>query len=142
MPIEELADDHLVQRCAHCAAAHTVQHTAIAAGVATTAGPVEPAVVALPACAACGAQEFLVRSPAGAPEPAAPGGYGHLHRLLVDCLHARLVARGRVPKEIRKAGGAAAAAFDEGALKRWFPAGLRLPAPAGTEPAVPKAGPT
>jgi hypothetical protein len=60
---------------------------------------------------------------------------------LVDCLHARLVARGRVPKELRKAGGAAAAPVDEGALGRWFPAGLRLPAPGGAESAEPKAGP-
>jgi hypothetical protein len=140
MPIEELADEHLVQRCAHCAAQHTIKHTAITAGVAAPAAPADAAVVALPACANCGAQEFLLRSPVDAPEHPAPGSYGHLHRLLVDCLHARLVARGRVAKELRKAGGVTAVPVDEGALARWFPAGLRLPA-SGAEPPAPKAGP-
>ena len=130
MPIEELADDHLVQRCASCAAANTVPSASLAAGVAGVL--VDPRIVALPACAACGAQEFLVRSLATDPEPAAPGGYSYLHRLLVDHLHAVLVSKGQTLK------GAPAAPpgklADDATLKRWLPTGLKLAMPSAVTP--------
>ncbi len=123
MTVAEVTDTDLVQTCVVCGANHRLPLASLRAGVGEGAQRQEGAV-ALPPCAPCGALEFLFRSPAGEPPHPQPGSPGHLHRLLVDHLHGRLVA---------------AAGGDEGApgrprpgpsddeLARWFPGGLRLP---------------
>lgn len=135
MPLEELADDHLVQRCLGCSSTHQHAYAAmLAAPTLATEVPAEARVVALPACAVCGAHEFLVRSSDAEGPHAAPGSYSHLHRLLVDHLHERLAA-GRATElgAKRKASKATKDASVE-ALQRWFPEGLKLAPPDAAEP--------
>jgi hypothetical protein len=122
--VAEVTASELVQACVVCGAQHRLPLASLEAGVGEGTRRQEGAV-ALPPCAQCGALEFLFRSPAGEPSHPQPGSPGHLHRLLVDTLHARLVA--------------AAGGEDDGGpgrprpgpsneeLLRWFPGGLRMP---------------
>jgi hypothetical protein len=129
MPIEQLLDDHLVQRCAGCATTRTIPHASLVAGVGGSSGmPFDPAVIEMPACAACKAQEFFVRSGAEVPSVPAPG-YGHLHRLLVDRLHDMLVAQKRVVPDAPTTAIRVGPPVDDATMKRWFPNGLVLPPP-------------
>jgi hypothetical protein len=139
MPIETLADDHLVQRCIACKATNTVAHQGLVAGVVDThMGLSDPRVIALPPCAACKSQEFLIRSSAGEADAIAQGGYAHLHRLLVDRLHDVLAGKKQLVQTVK--GGPPSpirlgAQVDDATLKRWFPSGLTLPAPSAAETA-------
>jgi hypothetical protein len=60
----------------------------------------------------------------------APGSFGHLHRLLVDAVHAELVKRKRVIPLLKDKQGrvdptlAKPVATEE--LARWFPQGLKI----------------
>ncbi|HEU4411835.1 MAG TPA: hypothetical protein VFS43_41730 [Polyangiaceae bacterium] len=118
----ERTGEELVQACAVCGARSRHPLAALRAspfeGVERGAG-----VVALAPCAPCGAVEFLLPSPEGEPEHPSPGSRGHLHRLLVDHLHARLLAAGGDGGE---PGRPRPGPSDE-ELRRWFPGGLRLP---------------
>ena len=132
MPVEELADDQLVQRCSACATTQTVKYAQLAVGSEAVAGaPQDPRVVALPPCPKCGAQEFLVRSALGDPEPTAPGSYAHLHRVLVDHLH-DVLASSKSPVLGAEVHGRVRvrAPVDGTLLKRLFPEGLKLHPPA------------
>ena len=124
MPIEELTDDHLLQRCLGCGSTHAVAHATLAALPA----PAEPRVLALPECSACGAHEFLVRSASVDLDAVAPGSYSHLHRLLVDHAHAVVAARRTTSREHTDA---TMLKPDLDALRRWFPNGFTLPLPTG-----------
>jgi hypothetical protein len=92
MAIREIRVSDFDQECIKCGRVVAVPFTAIAAGVSRE-GQVNPNVVALPVCAACGSAEFLLRSPYDEEHPS-QGSYGHKHKLLVDKLHAELVQRG------------------------------------------------
>jgi hypothetical protein len=149
MPIETLADDHLVQRCIACKATHTIAHQGLVAGVADThAGLSDPRVIALPPCTVCKSQEFLIRSSAGEADAVSQGDYAHLHRLLVDRLHDVLTGKKQLVQAVK---GAPLSPIrlgthvDDATLKRWFPGGLTLPAPSAAETAkapVPTAEPS
>jgi hypothetical protein len=137
MPIETLAADHLVQRCVVCKTTHTIAHQGLIAGVVNThAGLSDPRVVALPPCAVCKSQEFLIRSSAGEEDAVAQGGYAHLHRLLVDRLHDVLTGKKQLAQAVQGAPPSPirlGAQVADATLKRWFPSGLTLPAPSATE---------
>jgi hypothetical protein len=126
MPIRELRDSDLDQQCANCGAVAAIGVDDLAVGVAHDT-QLNPALVGLPPCAACGSTEFLIRSPDGEEHPA-PGSFGHKHKLLVDKLHARLVQRGQVALGL-DAAKVTTKEPPEAVMDRWFKDGLKLPLP-------------
>lgn len=141
MPLVEIREADVSQRCANCDAVHSIQISSLEVGVAFGAQR-DGRVVSLPPCACCGATEFLIRSSERESSPRMAGSRGHLHRMLVDHLHAELVQRAQV----EGASGGAAAKGELQALplreeerKRWFPHGLKIEEPR-TAPCSPKDG--
>jgi hypothetical protein len=134
MPLEERADDHLMQRCSGCG---TADIFASAALVADDTASADPRVFALPICTSCGAQEFLVRSGESVIEGVVPGSYSHLRRLLVDHLHERLAAGSATALGAKRKTSKAPTDASGDALQRWFPDGLKLAPPDGAERATP-----
>jgi hypothetical protein len=127
MPIEELTSDSLVQRCAQCAARNMIPLTELRVGMGGLGeDDVEPAVLRVPACPACRAEEFLIRSHEDEPVHPMPGSYGHRHRLLVDHLHGLLAASGRVHPQVDAESVRRVARAE---LEPWFGESLTLPAP-------------
>ncbi|ACY15405.1 hypothetical protein [Haliangium ochraceum] len=124
MPIRAILSEHIEQECYPCGALHEVPLTAFAAGVKR--GPqVSGQLMQLPACAGCGAVEFLVASSENDPSDVAAGSFSHKHRLLVDALYARMVRAGRHIEDLKPVAlHVAEPRPDE--LAQWFPAGLRL----------------
>lgn len=123
MPIREIHDRDLEQECIACGRSNMYGFDAITAGIAHEER-VDPNIIRLPVCGHCGAQEFLIRSPSKDEHPA-PGSYGHLHRLLVDELHARLVNAGRLEGAI-DAENIPRHEPNPEILRRYFPERLRL----------------
>jgi hypothetical protein len=130
MPIRELRDADLDQECIECGEVRVVAFDEIEVGVAQS-DMVDPAIVPLPECPKCGAREFLVRSAEGEEHPS-PGSYSHLHRLLVDALHARLVKAERVVSGLDPKGVLLREPSDE-VIGEWFKGGLVLPRSAKTD---------
>lgn len=130
MPIREIRTDDLDQECAKCGAVRALALSSLAVGIVRDT-QVNSKVIPLPACATCGATEFLVRSPTGEDHPS-QGSYGHKHKLLVDTLHAKLVKGGRLAQgltpETAPIKEPPAAVMD-----RWFKDGLKLPPPPKTD---------
>lgn len=82
MPILQITNDDVIQRCAVCDSRNELS----ASDLTPTGEPGAPSgIVALPACR-CGAVEFLVRAPKDEPPHPAPGSFGHRHRVLVDAV--------------------------------------------------------
>ncbi len=87
------------QRCDVCGTRRSISWTQLRAGV--EAGdpptPLDPNIIAVPACPTCGSSEYLnrVAGAGGRPSPAALD-----HRRGVNALHAALVAAGRVPSTL------------------------------------------
>ena len=130
MSIREVSDATVDQECASCGHVRKLTYDHLAVGVAR-AGGMDSRTVRLPPCPTCGAVEFLVRSPDGEEHPS-PGSYGHLHRLLVDTLHAKLVHAGRLAKGLdAKTVGVKEPTADE--VARWLKSGLRLERPSRTD---------
>ncbi|WP_223643767.1 hypothetical protein [Corallococcus sp. EGB] len=129
MSIREVTDTDVVQQCGHCGASTRVQIDALEVGVARD-DQTDASVVPLPACPTCRSTEFLLRSPEDEPPHPAPGSFGHLHRLLVDEVHAALVKRKKVIPLLKDKQGrvdpklAKPVAAEE--LARWFPRGLKI----------------
>lgn len=128
MPIVELNASDLLQRCTSCDGENRLALSLLEAGTGTGT-QVDPRVIRLPSCAHCGSVEFLIRSGEEESERAAPGSLGHLHRLLVDHLHAGLVEDGRVHAVLKEQSDSQsrlqkASPPDE--LGRWFPNGLKI----------------
>ena len=99
MPIEELSNEEVLQRCSMCQTATRSKLATLSLGVGSiVADDLDGRVVRLPPCPKCKAEEFLIRS-AAAPT-SAPKSYGDLHRLLVDQLHASLVKQGRFREDL------------------------------------------
>jgi hypothetical protein len=130
MPIRELRDTDIDQECAKCGTVRTLPLSAVEVGIVRD-NQANSKIVPLPPCAGCGATEFLVRSPDGEEYPA-PGNYGHLHRLLVDELHTRLVKTNRVANGIDARTVATKEPTAE-TMGRYFPGGLKLPPPPKTD---------
>jgi hypothetical protein len=129
MSIHELTSTEIIQRCGKCTAENRIALDSLEVGVARD-DQTDAHVVPLPACPTCRSREYLLRSPDGEPPHPAPGSFGHLHRLLVDAVHAELVKRkkvipllkdkqGRVDPKLAKPVPAEDAA-------RWFPRGLKI----------------
>ncbi|MDP1826675.1 MAG: hypothetical protein Q8L48_25615 [Archangium sp.] len=126
MPIEELTNEDVLQRCTACQSATRVRLATLSVGVGSAVPEdIDGRVLRLPACTTCKAEEFLIRSLDGQPMPT-PGSYSHLHRLLVDQLHAQLAKAGRVDKRLGKLKLPELSAANR---KEFFLDGLKLPAP-------------
>ena len=129
MSIHEMTSTEVVQRCGRCAAENRIALDTLEVGVARDE-QTDASVVPLPACPTCRSTEFLLRSPNDEPAHPAPGSFGHLHRLLVDEMHAELVKRKKVIPLLKDNQGrvdpklATPVAAEE--LARWFPQGLKI----------------
>ena len=129
MSIHEMTSTEVVQRCGKCAAENRIALDTLEVGVARDE-QTDASVVPLPACPTCRSTEFLLRSPNDEPAHPAPGSFGHLHRLLVDEMHAELVKRKKVIPLLKDNQGrvdpklAKPVAVEE--LARWFPQGLKI----------------
>lgn len=129
MSIHEMTSTEVVQRCGKCAAENRIALDTLEVGVARDE-QTDASVVPLPACPTCRSTEFLLRSPNDEPAHPAPGSFGHLHRLLVDEMHAELVKRKKVIPLLKDNQGrvdpklAKPVAAEE--LARWFPQGLKI----------------
>jgi len=133
MPIDELTSEDVIHSCVACGATRRLALSALASG--GNGQPVAPdvgggGVLQLPACE-CGVVEFLMASPPGEPPHPSPGSLGHLHRLLVDALHAEVARRALAPGEGSEEGegSRAPAVTADAELRAWFPQGLRMPRP-------------
>jgi len=128
MAIREITTTDVLQRCEACEDEHRLLIDDLEVGVAQDE-QVDGDLVPLPPCPACGAVEFLVRAPDDEPEHPAQGSFGHLHRMLVDELHAELVGRGKVHSKLRDAEGGVpkvlARRLSTEKRQRWFADGLR-----------------
>ena len=129
MSIHEMTSTEVLQRCGKCAAENRIALDTLEVGVARDE-QTDGSVVPLPACPTCRSTEFLLRSPNDEPAHPAPGSFGHLHRLLVDEMHAELVKRKKVIPLLKDNQGrvdpklAKPVAAEE--LGRWFPQGLKI----------------
>ena len=141
MSIHEVTDTDVLQRCAGCGDEHRVLIDDLEVGVARD-DQVDPLLVPMPPCAACGSSEFLARAPDNEPEYPSPGAFGHLHRMLVDHLHAELIRRDKVVAPLLDQEGHAPAALAKPLTtetrERWFSRGMRIDAPARERPASPR----
>ncbi len=128
MAIQEITDIELVQRCAKCDAENRVVLADLEVGIERD-DQVEDSIVPLPECPTCHSREFLLRSPVDEQEQAAQGGAGHLHRLLVDELHAELVKKGRVVAKLKgRADKVLTRPIAAETKRRFFDEGFKLPA--------------
>lgn len=127
MAIQEITDTELVQRCAKCDCENWIALAELAVGIQRD-DQVEDGVVPLPECPACHSREFLLRSPVDEVEHPSKGSLGHLHRLLVDELHAELVKSGRVVERLKnKTDKVVTRPIAAAARATLFKDGLKLP---------------
>lgn len=94
-------DTHeLEHRCDACGAVRRIALASLSAGVESGAArPGSPDIVALPACAGCGAREFWRRLARWSDHRESPAAS---HKRAVNGLHAALVAAGRVAASLRE----------------------------------------
>jgi hypothetical protein len=148
MAILEVTATEVVQRCAKCDTENRIALAGLEVGVARDA-QTDSRTIPLPVCPTCGSREFLIRTPDGDPEHPAQGSFGHLHRMLVDHLHAELVKDDRVLPVLRDERGRAdqriARPISQAKRDRWFQRGIRIEVPAreksGSQPSVPSEEP-
>lgn len=123
MPIEELTNEEVLQRCSMCQTPTRSKLATLSLGVGSTvADDLDGRIVRLPPCPKCKAEEFLIRS--DATPAAAPTTYGDLHRLLVDQLHASLVKKGRLDARLKAV--PTLSDLDPNLVKTFFADGLKL----------------
>jgi len=131
MSIHEMNATEVLQRCGKCAAENRITLDSLEVGVARD-DQTDAAVVPLPACPTCRSTEFLLRSRDDEPVHPAPGSFGHLHRMLVDEVHAELVKRKRVIPSLKDKQGRVDAQLAKPVVAedvaRWFPQGLKIEA--------------
>jgi hypothetical protein len=132
MAIQEITSTEVVQRCAKCDHENRIALDDLEVGLERGVDQVEDSIVPLPECPTCHSREFLVRSPADEQEyPGPQNSAGHLHRLIVDELHAELVKKGRVVERLRKdADKVLTRPIATETRATFFKQGLKLPAPA------------
>jgi hypothetical protein len=127
MPIYALTKDEVSQLCIECKVTHQVSlHTLEVSGV--TEHGIAAAFVVMPACAICDSVETLFALSDSAPQHPRPGGFNHLHGLLVDQLHLALLAEGRVSADSKERTARVRRTSHE-ALAEWFPDGPTLTLP-------------
>lgn len=130
MTIQEITPTDVLQRCESCEDKHRILIDDLEVGATQGPQQVEGRLVPLPPCPACGAVEFLVRTPDHEADHPSQGSFGHLHRMPVDELHAELVTRGKVNAALRDAQGKVptrlAKPLSAAKRERWFPNGLRV----------------
>jgi hypothetical protein len=140
MAILEVTATEVVQRCAKCDTENRIALAGLEVGVARDA-QTDSRTIPLPVCPTCRSQEFLIREPDDEPEHPAQGSFGHLHRMLVDHLHAELVKDDRVLPVLRDERGRAdqriARPISQAKRDRWFQRGMRIDPPAREQPAQP-----
>lgn len=128
MAIHEVTTDDVLQRCDACQDEHRVLIDDLEVGVVRD-DQVDGRLVPMPPCPACRAVEFLVRAPDEEPEHPSQGSFGHMHRMLVDHLHAELVTRDKVHTALRDGEGRVpptlARPLSTEKRERWFARGLR-----------------
>ena len=128
MAIHEVTTTDVLQRCEACDDEHRILIDDLEVGVVRDQ-QVDGRLVPMPPCPVCGAVEFLVRAPDDEPEHPSQGSFGHLHRMLVDELHADLVTRGRTNAALRDAEGGIptnlAKPLSTEKRERWFSKGMR-----------------
>lgn len=129
MAIQELTDTEIIQRCAKCDRENRIALSDVQVGLERDE-QVDDSVVPLPECSACHAREFLLRSPQDEQQyPTTEGSAGHLHRLIVDELHAELVKKGRVIARLKsKADSVLTRPIASETRTTFFRQGLKLPA--------------
>lgn len=141
MAIHEVTAEDVLQRCARCGNGNRLSLDSLEVGVARRED-VDDGLVQLPPCPACRSTEFLIRAAEGESEHPAPGSFGHLHRLLVDHVHAELVERGRLRSVLKPKGGGAGKVvvrpLSQEARERWFPQGLRIEVSPDEQPRAPE----
>ncbi|MBU8901041.1 hypothetical protein KRR26_36195 [Corallococcus sp. M34] len=133
MALHEITQHHVLQRCTRCDSDNRAALDSLEVGVARSED-VDDGLVQLPPCPSCRSTEFLIRADEGETAHPAPGSFGHLHRLLVDHLHAELLQRGRLHAALKAKVGTKkllARALTQEARARWFPQGLRIEVPPG-----------
>lgn len=128
MAIQEITSTELVQRCAKCDRENRIALSNLEVGLERDE-QVDEAIVPLPECPTCRSREYLLRSPLEEQTyPAQQGSAGHLHRLLVDELHAQLVKRGRVVERIRdKVDEVLTRPIETETMRQLFDKGLKMP---------------
>ena len=129
MSIHEMNATEVLQRCGKCAAENRIVLDSLEVGVARD-DQTDAAVVSLPACPTCRSTEFLLRSPDDEPAHPAPGSFGHLHRMLVDEVHAELVKRKKVIGALKDKQGRVDATIARPVspedVQQWFSKGLKI----------------
>lgn len=128
MAIHEVTTNDVLQRCEACEDEHRVLIDDLEVGGAR-GDQVDGRLVPMPPCPACGAVEFLVRAPEDEPDHSSQGSFEHMHRMLVDHLHAELITRDKVHAALRDCKGclpeSLARPLSTEKRERWFAAGLR-----------------
>lgn len=96
MPIKQLRNDSIAQRCAKCGADRNINYSDLELGIEidSEADVRDNNVIALPPCGECGAKEFLLRNWDKSNEPATSTKL--LHRKAVNRLAKNLKEIGRV----------------------------------------------
>lgn len=132
MAICEVSGNEVLQRCEKCSGTSLIGFAGLVVGI-ERGEQTDPRIVALPPCQACGSREFLIRTGDQEPEHPAPGGFGHLHQLLVDHVHAELVRQGHVTPSLRDrpVESLVAKTIKGPEFRRWFPSGSKLAPPEG-----------
>ncbi len=121
MPIIEIKEDHVHQRCAKCSAERDIDVGTLAQ--AAEAGLLETGVLRMPACP-CGSTEFLIRAPDDEPPHPSLGSFGHLHRMAVDALVDGLKARAKGGHSGASLARAVETELGAPLVEKWFSQGL------------------
>ena len=123
MPILEITDTHVIQRCAGCSATRELSlQELVPVGDSEV---LENGVLSLPACA-CGSTEFLIRAPDDeAPHPD-PGSIGHLHRVVVDALVDEVRERLEGGRTTKPFADAMRTRIGSEVVSQWFPRGIKI----------------
>lgn len=142
MAILEVTTTDVLQRCENCETERRIPLAGIQAGVQIdNVGAADPTIVPLPQCPECNSFEYLIREPDDEPPHPSPGSFGHLHRLLVNQLHATLVGSGKVHPFLKDKNGKInpriAKPVDKATTDKYFPGGLKI----GRDLAGPPRGP-
>ena len=123
MPILEITNTHITQRCASCGGTFEV---AIEKVKPSDADPKQaPGILALPQCS-CGACEFLIRSTDKEATQRNPGSPTHLHRLLVDALVDTVNGRAKADDSKGQLVDEVSSAIGADIVAKWFPEGLKV----------------
>jgi len=141
MSIHEMNATEVLQRCGKCNAENRIVIDSLEAGVARD-DQADPRVVPLPACPTCRSTEFLIRSPDAEQGHPAPGSFGHLHRMLVDQVHAELVKRKKVISALKdklgRVDSTIARPVSPEDVQQWFSKGLKIELREVEQPVPPK----